>query len=111
MTTYFAVVAPGGCFKAAESTSLADVKDHHTRTLIVVEVSAKHAVHWMSPQDATEEMILNRETDGEFSHPSGSQAAFVDGHIEYLMKNVRADVLRALISIDGKDDDVATDHL
>jgi prepilin-type processing-associated H-X9-DG protein len=110
MTTYFAVVAPGGCFRATGPRVLAVITDRHDRTLMLIEVSAKHAVHWMSPTDATEEMILNREADAEFSHPHGSQAAFVDGHIEFLTENVRPDVLRALISIDGKDNDVAADH-
>jgi prepilin-type processing-associated H-X9-DG protein len=110
MTTYFAVAAPSGCFKPTESISFADVKDRRDRTLMLIEISEKHAVHWMSPQDATEEMILNRGTDFDLSHPNGSQAAFVDGHIEYLTENVRPDVLRALISIAGNDDDIAADH-
>jgi len=110
LTTYFAVVASNGCFQPAKSTPLAATIDRQNLTMMVIEVSEKHAVHWMSPNDATEEMILSRKTDGEFSHPHGSQAAFVDGHITFLTENVRPDVLRALISIDGNDDDIASDH-
>lgn len=109
-TTYFAVIAPGGCFKPTEYNSLAAITDRHDLTLMVIEVSQKYAVHWMSPNDATEEMILNRKTDVDFSHPHGSQAAFVDGHIKFLTENIRPDVLRALISIDGNDDNIASDH-
>ncbi|HEY2411513.1 MAG TPA: DUF1559 domain-containing protein [Pirellulaceae bacterium] len=106
-TTFFAVVAPGGCFQPTKSISFAEIKDRRDLTLLVIEVSDKYAAHWMSPQDATEEMILNREADGEFPHPGGSQAAFVDGSVRYLSGNVPADVLQAMISIDGGDDVVA----
>jgi prepilin-type processing-associated H-X9-DG protein len=55
-------------------------------------------------------MILNREADDELSHPSGSMAAFADGSVRFLTENVRPEVLRALISIDGNDDSIASDH-
>lgn len=108
-TTYLAVVAPGGCFQPTESTPIAAVKDRRDLVLMVIEVAQRHAVHWMSPQDETEEAILDREP-GQFSHPGGSQAAFVDGHIEFLTENIRPDALRALISIAGNDDAIAVDH-
>lgn len=44
-TTYFAVVVPGGCFKATEGTPLAAITDNKSETLMVVEVSEKYAVH------------------------------------------------------------------
>jgi len=110
-TTYLAVVAPGGCFNTTGPRVLAVITDRRDLTMMVIEVGQKNAVHWMSPQDATEEMILNREADGELVHPEGSQAAFVDGSVRYLTRNVRADVLKALISIDGKDDAVAAEYL
>jgi prepilin-type processing-associated H-X9-DG protein len=108
-TTYFAVVSSDGCFKGAESASLADVK-RRGQTLMLIEVAEKHAVHWMSPSDATEEMVLDRERDLEFSHPSGGNAAFVDGSVRYLAENTHADVLRSMITTDGKDDDIAKDR-
>ncbi len=108
LTTYFAVVASKGCFQPMKCVSFADIKDRRDSTLMVIEVSEKHAVHWMSPNDATEDLILSRKADAEFSHPHGSQAVFVDGHIEFLTENVGADVLRAMVSIDA--DDVVLDH-
>lgn len=110
LTTYFAVVAPGSCISPTQGTFLGEIKDGRHRTLMLIEVSEKHAAHWMSPTDATEEMILNRKEDGNFSHPSGSQAAFVDGSVRYLTTNVRPEVLRAAISIAGNDDEIADDH-
>jgi hypothetical protein len=100
-TTYFAVVAPGGCFQATEGRPIAEITDNKNETLMVVEVSEKYAVHWMSPTDATEEMIVDRQTETKFSHANGSLAAFVDGHTGFLSKNTPANIIRALISISG----------
>ena len=61
-TTYFGVAAPGGCFKPTESTPFAAITDKTSETLMVVEVPEKYAVHWMSPSDATEDLILDRKT-------------------------------------------------
>ena len=77
---------------------------------MVIEVSEKHAVHWMSPNDATEEMIVNAENDLHFSHPVGPQAAFVDGHVTHLRIDTPSEVLRALISIAGNDDGIVQDY-
>ncbi len=109
-TTYLAVVVPGGCFNKTGPRVLAVITDRRDLTMMLIEVGQKHAVHWMSPQDATEEVILNRETEGDLVHPEGSQAAFVDGSVKYLTRIVRSDVLKALISIDGKDDTVAAEY-
>jgi prepilin-type processing-associated H-X9-DG protein len=106
-TTYLAVVAPNGCFKATGPRVLPVITDRRDLTLMVIEVGEKHAVHWMSPNDATEEMIVNREADADFSHPGGSMAAFVDGSVRYLHATIPGEVLKAMISIDGKDDEIA----
>jgi prepilin-type processing-associated H-X9-DG protein len=103
-TSYFAVVAHGGCFKPTEPTPLAAITDKASETLMVIEVPEKYAVHWMSPHDATEELILERQSDTKFAHPNGSMAAFVDGHTAFLTKNTPAHILRALISISGNEE-------
>jgi hypothetical protein len=110
-TTYMAVVVPGGCFQATEARRLADVKDRRDLTLMVVEVPLKHATHWMSPSDASEEMIfVHDKKRGEFSHSSGPQAAFVDGSVGHLENATPAAAVRAMISVAGSDDETARDH-
>jgi prepilin-type processing-associated H-X9-DG protein len=109
-TTYFAVVAPGGCFQGSEPVPFAAVKDPRDQTLMVIEVAQKHAVHWMSPKDATEDVIATREANHDFAHPNGANAAFADGSVRFLNENLLADILRALNSIAGNDDDLASDH-
>src|SRR4051812_4855410 len=43
-TTYLAVVAPNGCFQPGKSTPLAAITDRRNLTMMVIEVSEKHAV-------------------------------------------------------------------
>jgi hypothetical protein len=106
-TTYLAVVAPGGCFLPTQSRKLAEITDDTDRTLMVIEVPVARAVHWMSPVDATEELVLSAASADQPSHPGGTQSAFVSGRIMYLPARTTAEKLRALISIAGNDDKVA----
>jgi hypothetical protein len=80
---------------------LADITDNQSETLMIVEVPEKYAVHWMSPTDATEEMILDRQKDTKFSHPNGSLALLADGQVRFLTNNTPDFIIRALISISG----------
>jgi prepilin-type processing-associated H-X9-DG protein len=107
LTTYLAVVAPGSCFQATESRSLAEITDDRNLTLMVVEVDAEHAVHWMSPTDASEELILSLGKAAMLPHPSGGQAAWVDGSVRLVPSNSTPAALHAMISIDGGDDKIA----
>jgi len=104
-TTYLAVVASGGCFQGSQPRTLAEIADRHDHTLMVIEVPDEHAVHWMSPHDASEELILTAADMGP--HPNGAQAVFVSGRVMFLSSNTKPAVLRALISIAGNDDDIA----
>ena len=104
-TTYLAVVAPGGCFQESQPRALAEITDRHDRTLVVIEVADEHAVHWMSPHDAGEELIMGAADMAP--HPNGAQAAFISGRVMLLSSDTKPAVLRALISIAGNDDDIA----
>ncbi len=104
-TTYLAIVTPGGCFLPTESRKLSDITDDHAKTLMVVEVDAKHGVPWMSPTDADEELILSLTSSKSLSHASGMNAVFVDGHGSFLDTDTTASHLRAMISIAGRDDE------
>jgi prepilin-type processing-associated H-X9-DG protein len=69
-----------------------------------MEVDFEHAVHWMSPTDASEQQVVNFAVAGTLSHPGGAQALFGDGSVRFLGQEVKPDVLRALISAAGGDD-------
>lgn len=106
-TTYLGVVAPGGCFQPASGRKTGEITDKHGKTLMVIEVPADQAVPWMSPQDADENLILNLGNASRPSHPYGMQAACVDGSVLFLPKDLKPEILRALISIAGDDDEIA----
>jgi type II secretory pathway pseudopilin PulG len=107
LTTYLAVVSPNSCLQAAAPRKLSEITDGCAQTLMVMEVDAQHAVHWMSPTDASEQMILSFGQSGRLSHVGGAQAAMVDGSIRFLSNDTKPATLRALISVAGNDDEVA----
>ena len=102
-TTYLAVVAPGGCFQPTKPRALAEITDDHEQTLMVIEAPPQRAVHWMSPSDAAEELVLSAAAADKPAHPSGTQALFVLGNVRYLSAKTNLRVLKALISIAGND--------
>jgi prepilin-type N-terminal cleavage/methylation domain-containing protein len=106
-TTYLAPVSAGSCLQAARPRTLAEITDKHDLVLLVFEVDAEHAVHWMEPTDAKEQLILSFGEARQLDHPGGTQAAFVSGRIQYIGKQTKPAVLAALISAAGNDDDMA----
>jgi hypothetical protein len=106
-TTYLAVVAPGGCFRPARPRELPEITDDRDLTLMVIEVAAERAVHWMSPTDAGESEIVNLGTVTKLPHPSVVQAVTASGSVLLVGANSKQDKLRALISIAGNDDVIA----
>lgn len=106
-TNYLAVVAPGSCLRPAEPREFSEITDDRDLTLMVVEVDAAHAVHWMSPSDADEQTILSLTTAAKLPHPGCFQALYADGSPRFLSAKTKATTLRALISIAGQDNEVA----
>jgi prepilin-type processing-associated H-X9-DG protein len=104
LTTYLAVVTSSSCLRATKPRNLSDITDRAAQTLIVIEVDADHAVPWMSPNDADENLALGLGgPESPPPHPAGMNAAFVDGHVDFLPAEMSADQRRALISIAGND--------
>jgi type II secretory pathway pseudopilin PulG len=102
-TMYLAVVARGGCFQSTRPRALAEITDDHNQTLMVIETPPQQAVHWMSPNDAAEELVLNAAAAEKRAHPSGTQGLFVNGRVSFLSAKTKPETLRALISIAGKE--------
>lgn len=102
-TTYLAIVAPSGCFHHTEPRQLAEISDGLPETLMVIEVSPEQSVHWMSPVDADESLVLGLVPESKLAHPAGMNVAFCDGSVKFLRADVPAEARRALISIAGND--------
>ncbi len=106
-TTYMAVAVPGGCFRPTEPRKFSEITDDHNWTLMVMEVDAKQAVHWMSPTDSLDLAFLDQKSGANLSHYRGVHADFVTGQVRYLSTGLKPETLRALITIDGKDNPAA----
>lgn len=106
-TTYLAVVAPGGCFRPTKPRKLAEITDDPDLTLMVMEVAAERAVHWMSPTDTTESEIVTLGDLAKLPHPGAAQAVTVSGSVLIVSATWKPDKLRALVSIAGNDDAIA----
>ena len=106
-TNYMAVVLPGGCFRPTEPRKFSEITDDKAWTLMVIEVDAKQAVHWMSPADAVDLAFLNAKSGARLPHNGGIQAAFVSGEVRFLSNKLKPETIRALITIDGKDNAIA----
>jgi hypothetical protein len=105
MTTYLAVTGDNTCLRPARSLRIEEVTDGPSNTLAVIEVTADHAVHWMSPQDADVELLvgLSHEKDG-LQHVGGNNALFVDATVRFLSIDLPESTLRALVSATANDD-------
>ena len=102
-TSYLGIVGTNACFHPTAPRAFSEMTDGTGNTLMVFEVAQEHAVHWMAPQDASEEMAMNFGNDGKLTHTGGTQAAFADGHVQFLSENLNTEIRRALISIAGNE--------
>ena len=107
MTNYVAVVGKSTIWPAPRFTTLADVRDGATNTLLVVEISHSD-IHWMEPRDLPVEELAEWLKPGHKPQLLGHQieggfVAFADGHIEFLSRDVTMQRLQALVTAAGKD--------
>jgi hypothetical protein len=103
-STYLAVVSQVSFFRAADPRSLSDITDGVANTLIVVDADAEHAVPWMSPQEADENIVLAIGAEkSRTNHPRIFLGLFADGHSEAISADTAAAERLALISIAGND--------
>ena len=102
-TTYLAVVTPNSCLRPTEPRPMSEVTDDRGETLIVIEVDVDRAVHWMSPVDANEALVLGIGPKTKHAHTGGMHAAHVDGSVRFLSAESSAADRLARISIAGND--------
>ena len=98
-TTYLAIVALNGCFRATEPRVLAEITNSAAETLMVIDMAASQAIPWMSPLDANEKMVLDIGVKVESAHPGRTNVAFVDGSVSFLDNSYSAIERCAMISI------------
>lgn len=100
-TTYLAVVTPHSIIRPGAPRRWSQITDGLCNTLMVIEAPTDRAVHWMSPDDADESLLLAFSPDNKLGHFGGLHALLGDGAVRFLSAELKSDVRRALISAAG----------
>ena len=80
---------------------MTEITDDHSSTIMVLDVPAAQAVHWMSPHDATVDDLIAIGSDSATNHPGIFLAAFADGRTIVLSANVELATRRAMLTVAG----------
>ena len=104
-TSYLAVVGPGTVWPGAQATNTKMVTDDPASTIMLVEV-ANSGIHWMEPRDlpisATSAGVNPQTALGiSASHGERANALLRDGSTGRLDSRTPAEVLQALLTING----------
>ena len=100
-TTYLGVVGPGCFFEGSEARKMLDITDDTSTIITVIDAAPEHAVHWMSPEDISEDTLMSYDSDTVANHSGIVQAAFLDGHVKAISLDIDRETLRALLTIAG----------
>jgi hypothetical protein len=105
-TTYVVPTGEGMVFHGGEGTRIRDVIDGTSNTILAVEVAPDQAVEWTKPADW--EVDLSDPLKGvrrEANEPRGGvfAVAFCDGSVRMLSNAIDLGVLKALLTIAGKE--------
>jgi Protein of unknown function (DUF1559) len=106
-TNYVLIVADDAVFTGGQPTTVADITDGHSNTILAIEVR-QHAVHWMQPNDVSESealcdlQVAKKENQG--NHVGCVMAAFADGRVRHLTSTLDPKIFHALITRHGGED-------
>jgi len=105
-TNYMVITGPGTMFEGDQGTSIADVTDGSSSTILVVEV-AGYPMYWSEPFDLeidTMDLYIGDLESGEgisSTHPGGANVAFADGSVRFIPDSISGGTIRALATKDG----------
>ncbi|HEY2250622.1 MAG TPA: DUF1559 domain-containing protein [Planctomycetaceae bacterium] len=107
MTSYVAVVGPETAWPGNTATSIRDIKDGTSNTLLIVEV-ANSRIHWMEPRDLHVVQMaptINAKFGQGISslHTGGAHALLADGSVRFISEQTTAELIRALLTVHGKE--------
>ena len=97
---YLAVRGKGTLFEGDKPRKIGEIQDGASRTIAVVEVDPERAVEWTKPEDWESDPDRPLAGLGR-AHANGFGAAFCDGHVQFLSRNMDAAVFKMLLTIAG----------
>lgn len=97
-----ALVGPDCAFHAAKPSSFKDFADGTSNTVMVVDVTAAMAVHWMDPRDSARGFFIDPKKEGTvLSHTGGFHVLFGDGSVRFISENVPRETRKGLSTLAG----------
>jgi hypothetical protein len=100
MTNYVAVVDPNAFFQGTTATRHKDLIDGSSNTIAVVEVR-QHSVHWMQPQDITENELVfdlhSSDDANQANHINGLQMLLGDATVRFIDSKLDRKTLHGLV--------------
>jgi Protein of unknown function (DUF1559) len=101
-TTYLAIVTPNSFLQPNKGRKFSEVTDGPANTIVVFECDDSQAVHWMSPNDANEDMLLMFAGKEVNNHPSTVKNFLFGGNNIRTLTSARSESeLRGLVTVDG----------
>ena len=102
MTSYVAVVGPETVWPESGATTIGDIKDGTSNTLMIVEV-ANSGIHWMEPRDLHAVQMaptINPKSGQGISSPhiGGAQVLMADGSVRFISEQLTAETIHALLT-------------
>lgn len=101
LTTYLAVVGPDCVFSGSVPRKLSEVTDGEENTIAVIDADSDRAVHWMSPNDVSEDVFLEYGPESRTNHVGIIVAGFLDAHVDTIQLESDPDDRRAMLTIAG----------
>ena len=102
-TSYVMIVGPGTLFEGTEPTSMREITDGTSNTIMLVEVTGA-GINWSEPRDLNLGQIalqINRPGGQGMGsrHPGGMNVAFCDGSVRFISETIDPQTLERLITI------------
>ena len=102
LASYLVPVGKQTVFHSPEGTTIKDITDGTSQTIMIVEVNDKNAVIWTRPDDLTIDPKEPAKGLGGL-HKNGFCAAFCDGSAHFLPNSISPKTLNALFTRAGEE--------